>query len=61
MDKPINSTARIYNDIDGNELTLRQLIALEPEWAHSRIKICEALEQENERLKDFILESACPQ
>lgn len=34
---PINSTARKYKDQEGNDVTLRQLIKLEPEWAHSRI------------------------
>lgn len=27
-----------YFDTDGNPVTLRKLIRLEPEWAHSRIK-----------------------
>ena len=41
---PTNSTAKPYKDQDGNTVTLRQLISLEPEWAHSRIKRCEELE-----------------
>lgn len=38
-DYPSNSTATQYQDMDGNLVTLRQLIKLEPEWAHSRIKV----------------------
>lgn len=48
---PINSTAKIYYDADENQVTLRQLIKLEPEWAHSRIKICEQIEKERDQLK----------
>lgn len=43
-DVPAGSTARVYQDQEGNDVTLRQLIKLEPEWAHSRITHCEKLE-----------------
>ena len=35
-----------YFDIDGNEVSLRELIKLQPEWAHTRIKQLEAMELE---------------
>lgn len=38
-DYPSNSTAAQYQDMDGNLVTLMQLIKLEPEWAHSRITV----------------------
>ena len=40
MDKPeypIGSTARIYHDWEGNEVTLLRLIKSDPQWAISRI------------------------
>lgn len=48
---PINSTAKVYFDTDGNEVTLRQLIKLEPEWAHSRIQAGERAETERDQLR----------
>lgn len=51
---PIESTAKVYQDQEGNEVTLRQLIRLEPEWAHSRIKQCEKLEEQLGSLKKTI-------
>ena len=44
-DYPINSTAKVYKDSDGNDVTLRQLIKLDPEWAHTRIKEAERYER----------------
>ena len=41
---PPGSSATVYHDIDGNAVTLRKLIRLEPEWAHTRITQCEAAE-----------------
>ena len=41
---PPGSTAKVYQDSDGNELSLRRLIKDEPEWAHSRIVKLEKLE-----------------
>jgi len=35
---PENSTARIYQDSDGNDITLYNLVRLEPDWAVSRIQ-----------------------
>lgn len=46
MEYPVNSTARVYSDSDGNECTLRQLIKREPEWAYSRIVALEGLLKE---------------
>jgi hypothetical protein len=37
MEYPINSTARIFYDSDGNEVTLYQLVKREPSWASNRI------------------------
>ena len=48
---PKNSTARVYRDVDGNEVTLLQLIKLEPEWAHSRIKAGEEAVAERDKLR----------
>jgi len=45
---PINSTAKVYQDIDGNDVSLYQLIRREPDWAHSRIKRCEELEAQQQ-------------
>lgn len=66
IEYPVNSTAKIYSDADGNDVTLRQLIKLEHEWAHSRIKICEQLEQqlttiteERDRLREALEKLAC--
>lgn len=47
----INSTAKVYFDTDGNEVTLRQLIKMEPEWAHSRIQAGERAEAELDQLR----------
>ncbi len=47
---PIDSTAKVYRDIEGNEVTLRQLIKLEPEWAYGRIKAGEKAIQQNTAL-----------
>ncbi|MCB0257031.1 MAG: hypothetical protein KDI55_25205, partial [Anaerolineae bacterium] len=41
---PPGSSATVYHDIDGNAVTLRKLIRLEPEWAHTRITQCEVAE-----------------
>jgi hypothetical protein len=53
---PVNSTAKVYYDMGGNEVTLRQLIRIQPEWAHSRIKACEAAEARIEALEGAIRE-----
>ena len=37
MTYPSGSTAKIYYLQDGSEVTLRQMIAKEPEWARNRI------------------------
>ena len=50
-DYPIGSTAKIYHDDDGNPVTLRQLIKLQPEWAHTRIVQCELAEKRNTDLE----------
>ena len=34
---PINSTARIFYDKDGNQCSLSQLIRRDPDWARNRI------------------------
>ena len=34
---PPGSTAKIYHDIDGNKVTLYQLVKLDTEWAKNRI------------------------
>ena len=54
---PTNSTAKVYYDTEGNEVTLRQLIKLEPEWAHSRIKLCEAMEKRLAELEKQVEDS----
>ena len=41
---PPGSTAKIYRDLDGNEVTLPALIRSEPDWARSRIVVCEKYE-----------------
>jgi hypothetical protein len=43
-DYPAGSTAKQYDDGEGNKLSLRQMVLQQPEWAVSRIKICEGLE-----------------
>jgi hypothetical protein len=57
---PIHSTAKPYYDQNENVVTLRRLIGLEPEWAHSRIKRCEELEAKLEKAKALLRESECP-
>lgn len=37
MKYPVNSTARIFYDQDGNKVTLIQLVRSDPEWAKNRI------------------------
>ncbi len=37
---------RTYHDMDGNEIPLIQLIKLEPEWAHARIRYIEKIERQ---------------
>lgn len=49
-DYPIGSTARVYCDMDGNDITLHQLIRQEPDWARSRIIVGEEALAEVERL-----------
>lgn len=48
---PPGSAATVYHDIDGNEVTLRQLIRLEPEWAHTRIIQCQQAEAKVKHLE----------
>jgi hypothetical protein len=43
MKYPTNSTAKIYYDCEGNEISLYRLIKEEPEWAKSRIQALEGL------------------
>ena len=45
---PPGSTAKKYRDIDGNEVTLYQLVRKEPEWAQS---IISHYERKMEQLK----------
>ncbi len=43
-----------YMTDNGLELTLYQMVNLEPEWAVNRIRVCERLEAENKELKESI-------
>lgn len=42
---------RLYEDIDGNKISLLQMVRKEPEWAVSRIT---QLEAENTKLKSVV-------
>lgn len=35
---------RLYKDLEGNQITLWQMVRNEPEWAVARIRVCEELE-----------------
>ena len=39
------NTARVYQDIDGNDCTIWQMVRREPEWAASRIQVGENAEE----------------
>lgn len=63
MDKQSGS-ARVYHDIDGDPCTLRTLIKMEPEWAHSRITVMEnelGQYQRNEAAEDSVREGLTEQ
>jgi len=55
---PPGSAATVYHDIDGNEVTLRQLIRLEPEWAHTRIIQCQQAEAKVKHLERQLAEKS---
>jgi len=55
---PNNSTAKVYSDSDGNEVTLRQLVRTEPDWAISRIKVSEGYQSRITELENALLEAA---
>ncbi len=48
-DYPVNSTARVFTDSDGNECTLYQLVSREPLWAKNRIIDLEISEKRLQR------------
>lgn len=49
MNYPPGSTAKQYDDGEGNKLSLRQMVRQQPEWAQSRITQCEKLEVEQKK------------
>ena len=42
---------RLYEDMEGNKLSLYKMVRQEPNWAMSRIRVCEELEKEIETLR----------
>ena len=46
------SERKYFYDEDNEMVNLRQMIRLDSEWAHSRIKACEELQKENATLKE---------
>ena len=50
-------TDRKYQDGDGNDCTLEQMVRREPEWAASRIRAGEAAIAERDRLRAALREA----
>jgi seryl-tRNA synthetase len=49
---PAGSTAKVYYDSEGNEVTLQKLCRLEPHWAMNRIIAGEKAEADRDALKE---------
>ena len=51
---PINSTARVFHDSEGNPTTLYKLVRSEPEWAQSRLIHLEQTVADQQKLIDSL-------